>query len=826
MNGASKILTVSYGTFSCTLEGFDDPFNTMRAIAEYFRDLAADDRYFGAEPPTPDAAMLHRIAEREIQRRVESKIQDNGVILRAESGPMPRVTMPAVEARPAPVAVVAPSVAPAPEPTVESAAARLSRLRAAQSQILKPAPAPAPFADIASRFDDAQVYAEDQDAELIPATEPVAKATPAPPVVAAPEPVAAEPAAIPVAAQPAPAQPEPMPVAAIVEVTHPAAAAVDLATEPDAPADMISVDTAAQPEPVATPADPVAPPVDDVMASLRETLAGMIGQDDQLVEDMATASADPQIDLSVIADQIGNDDLVLSNILPADALQDFGSDDIDQPDAQDMADLAALDGVNPSPAMDEELVALAEIASEPVAQTQAVATEPAAPQPAEPDTTQTERAPVTAEPQSDLAEVVASPDAPIVAEKLQRARARVIKIRRLDTAPAITPPPVTEAEAALPDDMPLPVALPVQAELPALTPEAEAELESELAALTAEIEPAEIAPAEIAAAEGSDSIFAETADDIPGDTSVEDSLDAALAADLPILPPATLPEKSDARASVPVADDAAVDRILAQTNTELEVPETKRRRSAIAHLKAAVMATVAERRINPNANKADATVKMDPYRQDLNQAVRPTPAAAPAPERDRPAPLVLVSAQRIDRPRDLVADAQRPVPQIVPNPHPAPVQSPAAVLPVRPRRVTSSGGGATGSSALAHQVAPQRVDETMDDLTAEDLDQVFAVEGKQSFTDFAESLGATTLAELMEAAGAYCTVILAIPSFTRPQLFRQMQQIPELAEMSREDSLRGFGKLLRDGRIQKSVRGQFMLSDKSPLLTEAKRIAG
>ncbi|MFN6977283.1 MAG: hypothetical protein ACK4OP_04110, partial [Gemmobacter sp.] len=245
--------------------------------------------------------------------------------------------------------------------------------------------------------------------------------------------------------------------------------------------------------------------------------------------------------------------------------------------------------------------------------------------------------------------------------------------------------------------------------------------------------------------------------------------------------------------------DAAVSRLIRQTNTEMDGAETRRRAATIAHLKAAVAVTVADEAAG--AAPAAARDRTEPYRDDLAEAVRPRrPEALPGTGRRRPdsgariPPLVLVSEQRIDKP--------------------APAPAKVEAVPIRPRRVTS------GSLALTRDLAVDPDDEG--DAEGKGGENIFAAPDR--FVAVAERLGVSQLPDLIETAAAYIVVFEGRETFTRPQVVRLAATCAD-AEPGREDGLRAFGQLLRDGRIVKARRGLFALPETSRILAETRATA-
>ncbi|ETD89620.1 hypothetical protein ACTTAL_04180 [Rhodobacter capsulatus] len=769
MVGASKILTVSYGTFSCTLEGFDEPFTTMKAIAEYFRDLAAEDRYFGAEPPQPDAEMLHRIAEREMARRVDAKIEKNGVILRPGEAAA-REPAPVVVAMPAgaPVAgtpaapVAAPTIAATPEvggdPISESVAAKLQRIRSAVAQ---------------------------------------ARAAQGP----------AEPDADPDLAPSAPAQTTPVQTAQIPEADPVAAAAPEAETDPGT-------------EAIAAPED----------FGFALDISGPLRAEDLAAEEPG-AEAPP-----AATTQAARPDPALDS---EDEEEDETPGSMDPEKIERMRRRAERRAARQVQA---EAQGTAEDAAEPAAE--------AVPTPAAPETTA---------PEAAAAQAAVAPEAPRPV-----IRARVIKLRRAEPLAAAAPVPAHEttpeaasvadpaaedidrmlasvsatmAEAAAPES-------PTAPEPAALSPEAEAELMAELAALTENLgdvdwgiegwstesaeaapvsEPAapEAAPEPRLAAEAAPEPEAEVealvveldpepeeaAPEAPAAKKPEIDIDALFAEDTPApaaftvvtLPPdAPPPGVAERRthpaeplilparpaAKVPPLPEGDLPRLLEKADAQMAGNENRRRISAIAHLKAAVAATVAERRAGTEEAQKDETA---PYRQDLTQAVRPRRPVLPAvgeshhqtaarPEA-RPAPLVLVSEQRVDR---------------------APAEAVAKAQAVRPRRIIAA--------SLTQEPAPEATDD--------EIELPLSPEEASSFAEFAQSRAPQGLAELLEAAAAYTAQVEGRPHFSPPQIMSKVSAVGD-ASFSREDRLRMFGTLLRQGKIAKVKRGQYAITKAS-----------
>jgi hypothetical protein len=777
MVGASKILTVSYGTFSCTLEGFDEPFNTMKAIAEYFRDLAADDRYFGAEPPTPDAAMLHQIAEREMKRRVEAKIQDNGVVLRAsdsdESDTLSRLDAPkaksapkadalfeeqdATSARAAQSSPIPSAARPIVDSTIsDSVAAKLSRIRNAMAETRASGETTRPSAKLA----DASALAEAEAAQKAEADAHAKAEAEAAQRAEAEARAKAEAEAAQKAEAEARAKAE-AEAAQKAEAEARAKAEAEAAQKAEAEARAKAEAEAAQKAEAEARAKAEAEAArktetsaeankDNIDTAADEAqLASFAGAFDDEDEALDGGFDDDMLDTSLEPLDAEGDDTLMASLATV-----MADDNLSPTAANAPLNTTAKKPANDQSANDDDSDDLAVDLKESALD---VGTDTS-------DESIVDRADGSAEKTESTTN---TPDARPAAEDgkatLLRARARVIKIRRAPTNPGPTEP------------TPSPRAEETPTNAGTLSPEDEADLMRELAALEKELPPAQNTKS--------------TATDAQKDAANADSV-------APVRPQRPMSSRRKASELSSSEDDASVKRLLDQTNSELEGTENRRRLSAIAHLKAAVAATVADRKEGVDQGPTEE-MRMNPYRDDLERVVRPRPNSAPSGTStgERPAPLMLVSEQRIDGPRVKPSTAQ---------PH---------VTPVRPRRVAANN--------LAFSTDEDEALETGE----VDIEDPSLINETTSFAEYAELLGAESLAELLETAAAYSKHIQGRSAVSRPQLLQHVLSVQPALESERETVLRSFGTLLREGRIEKVRPGQFALGETSPIQAEARRIS-
>ncbi|MDA5093976.1 hypothetical protein O2N63_07730 [Aliiroseovarius sp. KMU-50] len=842
----------------------------MKSIAEYFRDLAADDRYFGAEPPTPDAEMLHRIAEREIQKRVEARVEEDGVVLRQadaeqttqtavgatqvaadhllenqdvaeeitedasveEKAPVNEKSEPAVATvveAVAPVDAVAeprdaedatdteqdltpsndqaePTETFASEPVTGSIAEKLQRIRAVVD---------GKRGEGETAFVAADQYAEDQDLapELVTPVdladteftdliiEADAVDTLVDEVEVAPE-AQAEDATD--AAEPQVVDAEEAPEAQVEAQIEDRAEDVIEAEEAEADADQ-------EPEkdtdlPTVSPENDDADATEETEAegplspkklrelrrqrrrarrtqqqSLNEQDADKEPQEPELVAEHADENTQTEQDHKTDAEEA--EEKTAKNTSPSEAMSSvlavidqtnddseiFEDEELPEPEtalqsgvnnvngAEDaLTDGAGEDTISGvlsrlSAVLEErtnEVVSDLSVKEAEEVQIDEFDAQDSAPE----DKDQVAQAASQAEADQEKTDSVVSSDSKEADDTDTTPRKpRVVRVRHVKAGS--DPQAAPSNEPASQDN-----------ENSMLTPEEEAELIAELAEAEAEAR-TEADPQSVV---------------IDDDLAEMAALDEAASADdvQPTDQDATTEPKLSAFDDSGMGEsDESVDRILAETNNKMESTEVTRRRSAIAHLKAAVQATRADRNEKEELEPTRDEDSVGAYRDDLARVVRPRrPDKSDSVSRRMP-PLVLVSEQRIDSSEEVTDSTPTPSGDIV-----------------RPRRVLRSAGEA------------QEVEEAEIQSTA--MGEVDA-----GFIDYVEQTGAHELGELLEAAACHTVLVANRESFTRPTVMGMVRRYVGEDNFSREEGLRAFGKLLREGRIKRLKRGQFTLTD-------------
>ncbi|MDW3222916.1 MAG: hypothetical protein R8G34_08545 [Paracoccaceae bacterium] len=201
-------------------------------------------------------------------------------------------------------------------------------------------------------------------------------------------------------------------------------------------------------------------------------------------------------------------------------------------------------------------------------------------------------------------------------------------------------------------------------------------------------------------------------------------------------------------------------RLMAKAEHQMEDPDGATRRNAFSHLRAAVAARFADKSMRDGTTETEATKA---YRSDLAEVVRPRrPVASVKRTTRRPnaqaTPLKLAPEQRVDI--DVVM----------------------AKKPAASQHAATSARASPDASAMP------------------------------GFANFAEEMGATKLPDLLEAAAAYLSLVEGSKQFSSTQVITHAR-LAKRTPFSREEGLRAFGQLLRDGKINKLKEGRFTVSD-------------